>query len=65
MRGSTLDDDVKYKLTLLLIGTGHNNEWKRNEVQLHDAAVLLQLLLLGEEKKEDMLVLLLVEDATN
>jgi hypothetical protein len=65
LRGSTLDGDVKYKLTLLLIGTGHNNEWKRNDVQLHDAAVLILLLLLGEDKKEDMLLLLLLEDVTN
>jgi hypothetical protein len=65
LRGNTVDGDLKYKLTLLLIGSGHNNEWKRNEVQLHDAAALLLLLLLGEEKKEDMLLLLLVEDATN
>ena len=51
MRGNTVDGDVKYKLTLLRIGTGHTKEWE--ELQLHDVAASLLLLILGIVEEEE------------
>jgi hypothetical protein len=51
MRGNTLDGDVKYKLTLLRIGTGHTKEWE--ELQLHDVAASPLLLILGIVEEEE------------